>query len=411
MQGGVQMIFKTRFSLWFIIFINIFIYIVPQTAFAKFGYNFGYGDVYYLDEATDQWLHDGFSEYGLSNNSVSYSLTGRIKTEFGDQSTNALAAADLDKSDIPITNFFIYRNGPFSIQVTALPFNNPQMVDMSWDSIQNHFILAYTRTVAKWEFVYRVTNTTNRIMYVEEIKDNFGAELEIESWSYTITNREANQPLGDYVPNSKGNEGFVWKNFYLKPGQTGEITFIVATRKNPAGKQHYGECGVYHLNSNGTLKYWLDGEKDKISIDGYRFLVRVCDQLSFSVLVELSTTNIVWLIRKPGDYFVKAIDGVVKVNGNWLVNVAVTFSDFDNLIADDAQQIPVFYSLGDQTIPGDWISPLVLNNTDVNLQVSARQHGQFSIWQRIVVDNQSAGRYENTGVITFTLVNSRPFYD
>ena len=57
----------------------------------------------------------------------------------------------------------------------------------------------------------------------------------------------------------KGNYGFSWQNIYLQPGETAQITLTTITRTNPAGKQHYGDCGLHSPNAQGVLKYRYDG--------------------------------------------------------------------------------------------------------------------------------------------------------
>jgi len=388
---------------------------------------YGYGDVYRLEEETGQWIidHGGFwasidrieaDDGFFSNMGANYSITGTAIIDFEDLSVEDTYATITTLSSMnespglpDNTCEYVSRNGIFSLKVTAIPFDDPNLVDMVWDAKNKWFSLMHKNTIAKWQFTYKVTNNSSKEMFVEEVKDNYGGQLAIESWSISFSTIVDDQSQGNVNLDTDNNYGFSWTNFKLEPGQTAEITLTLATRKNPSGKQQYNECKLYTLNSTGVLKYRYKCQpgKGKYSLTGKRIRVNVCDKPPVSISVEMSAPGVDWFIRKPGDYYVKAFDAVVKVKGRKKVEVAVTFDGFNNLESDNSQQIPVFYSLGDESNPGHWITPENLNNTELGLKASAVNDAAFSMWQRVVLGTQSVGTYQDTGVITFTLVNSQ----
>lgn len=384
---------------------------------------FGYGDVYRLDEETGQWItdHCGFwaSIYRIEagdgyfgNMGANYLITGTAIIAFEDLSVDATYANATTLSSMNETHGlpnniyeYISGNGIFSITVIAIPFDDPNLVNMVWDAKNKWFSLAHKNTIAKWQFTYKVTNKSSIKMYVEEVKDNFGGELAIESWSISFSSIVDDQSQGNVNLDTDNNYGFSWTDFWLKPGQTAEITLTLATRKNPSGKQQYNECKLYTLNSTGVLKFKYKDQNGKHSLEGTEIKVNVCDKPPVSLSIVMSAPGVDWFIRKSGDYYVRAFDVMVNTTGG--KNVAVTFDDFNNLESDNSQQIPVFYSLGDESNPGHWITPENLNNTELGLKASAVNDAAFSMWQRVVLGMQSVGTYQDTGVITFTLVNSQ----
>ena len=54
-----------------------------------------------------------------------------------------------------------------------------------------------------------------------------------------------------------------------------ELSVVVETGLNPAGKQEYTSCGIHDLNSEGTLKYATDGKPGFSERKGYTFQVEV----------------------------------------------------------------------------------------------------------------------------------------
>ena len=305
----------------------------------------------------------------FGNIGVSSSIAATAVVDFHDDDASML---NVQSSS---THFYTSPDGIFSMIVTALPFEDPALIDMVWDDVNQWFVLAYPRTIARWQFTHQVTNVLNTAITILEVKDNFGAELAIESWeTHVPPGSDTDEQLDLRI---KGNYGFSWQNIYLQPGETAQITLTTITRTNPAGKQHYGDCGLHSLNAQGVLKYRYDGMKGdgEKSIEGRSFRVKVCDKPPISVCFEVSATGVEWYIRKPGDYLANPIDGTVRVtNGcNQAAEVAVTFGNFANLKSDAGQQTPVFYALGDTT---------GLGNTDLGFGI----HGVLGEQRRWLLD-------------------------
>jgi len=111
-------------------------------------------------------------------------------------------------------------------------------------------------------------------------------------------------------------------------------------------------------------------------------------------------TKATWFLRLPGDYYGRALIGTVNASHP----VAITFSGFDNPVhANSDQTLPLFFAL-DEGQPQGWLTPEQLNRTTLILPTD-RSAATWNMWQRVVLDGQSAGTYSNTGVITFTLQN------
>ncbi len=88
------------------------------------------------------------------------------------------------------------------------------------------------------------------------IKDNFGAEIEIDE--------VVSISQGDLEIKLKGKSEKVslkWEIGYLLPGETARLILLVSTDLNPAGHQEYTSPGIYELNSGATLKF-IDTEQD-----------------------------------------------------------------------------------------------------------------------------------------------------
>jgi hypothetical protein len=159
------------------------------------------------------------------------------------------------------------------------------------------------KTEVQWAVVMDVVNTYSCTMKNVTIKDNFGAELEIdEIITPTDTNHNgivdifdlstvgksyglrALEDLDEWDPVADINGDYhvdmrdlsivarsygitVWLTgksekvhlfWYigdLEPGETARIIILVSTDLNPSGQQEYSEPGIYELNSGATLRF------------------------------------------------------------------------------------------------------------------------------------------------------------
>lgn len=132
---------------------------------------------------------------------------------------------------------------------------------------------------------------------------------------------------------------------------------------------------------------------------------------------EFTGTKWTWFVRKPGSYYVDCITAKIWSNSD----VQITFSDFADLeyTGTDAVKdtIDTYYGVG--TDPGaddfiGWIPAAQLNEVGPIIYDSYNLHyGQeFKLWNRIdVFPSNSASTYRNTGTITMTLLNQKPWLD
>jgi hypothetical protein len=379
---------------------------------------FGYKDVYQYDEKTEKWVL--LEPVGESNDTAymiaDYSGTGAEGNSgswFSVKSTLSIVPAPMHTKEVRAFGIFgepdsiVHSNGPLTITVTPLTDN----VGIEQNEHgEDWFVLPGTRNYAEWQFVYTVTNLGKGAMKDITVEENFSAEIEVlgsdGSWSASAT--QGNVLI--YRPNDKQFR-FLWDGFSLGPGDWASLTIDVKLGKNPAGKQHYGDCNeIYSLNSGGVLKFKQNGKQQSYDGDSFKVWVPCTPPPSFSI--SLSATGTEWYIRKPGDYYTKMLEGTVSANGN--AAIAITFSNFDDLRPiGSSQAIPVFYALEKDEEPGEqnWITPQCLNeNASLELRVSANSTSSWGMWQRVILGTQSPGMYSNVGVITFTLVNSQPAY-
>jgi len=398
------------------------------TVSGAFAADFGYGDVYWLNETTGQWVKDVDGTWAtlkktedgdsFSGNTGGASITGSAQVAFEDPGFATLSSFQ-SLSMLAPTNSYTWVNDPenviFSITAEALPFDNPLLTDIVWDDNAKEFFLVHRNTVATWQFTYKVTNNSNVPMKSVEVTDNFNGELVILKDSAIVSGAA---PTPDIKQKQVSYElSWAWSpdfDFSIAPGKSVELTFLVMTGTNPGGKQQYFENRTYPMHSGGLLKY-KPGGKGKVSLEmgeDEKFKVRVYEDPTAppDFCFEVSCGGVEWYIRKPGDYFTKVLDATVSVTGttNLGEHMAVEFSGFGDLTLQNSdQKIPVWYSLADEIQPGAWISPRDLNDRTELLYPSEGNNASFSMWQKVDLGTQSSGMYENVGVITFTLVNSQ----
>jgi hypothetical protein len=114
-------------------------------------------------------------------------------------------------------------------------------------------------------------------------------------------------------------------------------------------------------------------------------------RLSQCVKIHLSGTRVTWFVKKPGVYVAK----VLEVEANTHLSIYVNFPDPSN--EKDSVDLKVAY--GDE-IPTEWFDDLSF------------LEDSFSLWQKINVPRSlSADTYTSTGVITFTINNSKLYID
>ncbi len=104
------------------------------------------------------------------------------------------------------------------------------------------------------------------------VKDNLGAELEIDS-PFNMTQGDVKACL---TGKSKKVHLF-WSVGTLAPGEEAHLFFLVSTDLNPSGKQCYTSCGRYELNSGPTMKYMWQGHQHSLEADSIWITVHTPD--------------------------------------------------------------------------------------------------------------------------------------
>lgn len=343
-----------------------------------------YAGVYVYDETTNSWNL-------LSDNDDSAFC---ITTQPEEYSGNII------NSDISLTVTahigVVNAENPGKFNITVNPItDNIEVIEEDGEEI----FQVDKEEYAVWEFIYRVENISeDENMNGIVVNDSFGAELDIKSSDHIYAPGVNPGKLDINFQGTMNKYSFTWYDFVLKPGEWAELIFEVETGLNPAGKQEYTACGLYDLNSGGILRYITDNNPGYSERKGYVFKVDVpCTPY---VCIDLSATEIKWYLRKPGDYYTRALEGHVASN----YPVVITFADFEFLkSAETTDTIPVFYQFNSEH-PENWINAFDLNDTQIMLPTS-NELIDWNLWQRLNLDRQDVGSYFNKGVITFTINN------
>lgn len=249
-------------------------------------------------------------------------------------------------------------------------------------------------TAAEWRFIYRVENiSTSETMTISLVTDAYGPELDVWGIGHRYSD-EGIRPGAPTIVKGIETDSFVYTNFVLQPGQWAQLTVMVRTRED----QHHPACGLYTMTSGATLRATLSSGA-AILETGPPVLA---DVLCPSYMEITMNTKMSWFLRMPGDYYALAVDGTVHAS----YPVAITFSEFGDVTsATNGQSLPVFYALNEER-PQGWLTPAQLNATSL-LVPTDDSAVKWNMWQRVVLDGQSAGTYTDKGVITFTLQNVR----
>lgn len=159
------------------VFVLTIAMLVPILTMSVTAYGqFGYGDIFVLDERTGEWIEDtdgdmavvakqraGVPVFGNvgSISSITVSTVADIRDEKAATpglKNNSAAAPALASSN---TTVYTSADGIFRIIVTALPFDDPALTDIIWDEADEQFVLSHTGIPARWQFTYEVTNTSS----------------------------------------------------------------------------------------------------------------------------------------------------------------------------------------------------------------------------------------------------------
>lgn len=142
----------------------------------------------------------------------------------------------------------------------------------------------------EWQVVWTVTNTSLAAVRQVALRNNYGAELEIDPRSVMGSRGHVDvRRLGQ----GRGATQVLWSVGDLPSGASASLTFRLRTGRNPAGKQQYHEPGQYCLDSALTV-WWKGGSFAHPCIP-----VRVPERHWLRVEVPFSRKD--RRVRKPGD--------------------------------------------------------------------------------------------------------------
>lgn len=130
---------------------------------------------------------------------------------------------------------------------------------------------------------------------------------------------------------------------------------------------------------------------------------------------EINGTKWSWFVRKPGDYYTNSVRFTLQSNGNVMLT-ASGFADLEYYLPGGVNRFIESYwfaATDPQTIPGidDWTRAAEVNGS-LTVPDSAALHEGLTayLWNRInVVECNSACIYRDTGTITITLSNQKPW--
>lgn len=257
------------------------------------------------------------------------------------------------------------------------------------------FVVPESPALVEWIFTYRVENPTRRdTMQSIVLLDGFGPGLEIVDVSPTYAPGVDPGKVEVWYDSTTYRYSFQWNGFELKPGEWAQLSIKTGPSPIPAARQ-YAACNLYRLNSAAVLRF------TSVDLGIYERHGPVYQaEIPCPPYLEVRlNTKATWFLRMPGDYYGRAIVGTITANHP----VEITFSGFGDLKhANSDQTLPVYYALSEEQ-PQGWLTPEQLNATSLRLDSEGER--TWSMWQRVVLDGQSAGTYTDTGVITFTLQN------
>lgn len=307
-------------------------------------------------------------------------------------------------------------SGRFAVNVEAVTAN----IEKIYGDGEYFFVLP-AGEYGRWRFFYRVENTHNHDVMVEIIvNDSFRGDIKIckdASGNYIYSTAGSSgialNPRGGVGKVSIRNHGekkdgsFIWHDFILLPGQWAELVMEVETGNGQWGGDGYISWERDYLNSQGTFNYRRLGSGGQKSMAGHSFILEV--PFPNSVELTLSTSEVKWYLRKPGDYHARILQGTIAGHHP----VAVSFADFHDITGSSyAETIAVYYALAEKPGPSDWLTPAELNSTVIVLELDENTNNlTWNMWQRVVLHTQRVGTYVNKGVIRLTLVNTEDSFN
>ncbi|WP_324668111.1 hypothetical protein [Geochorda subterranea] len=260
----------------------------------------------------------------------------------------------------------------------------------------------------EWEVAWHVTNRSDKALSGIRLRNHYSSELDVVPGTFNGTHGHVSfGPVGG--PHSA--TAVEWLVGDLAPGATAVLTFHVATGRNPAGKQMYGDEGEYCLDSALTV-WWGSGRQGREHDGSMSFsCVRVISRRPPWIRVEVSNTRKDWRLRRPGEYASMAFELGVASNGS----VAVLFEGFDDLHRPSSgacapgPTLPAWYARGstlEQAEAAGWVQADEFNRRWVWLEASPtlRKGRTLTFWQRLAVSEGTPScEYEDRATVVFIL--------
>lgn len=133
------------------------------------------------------------------------------------------------------------------------------------------------------------------------------------------------------------------------------------------------------------------------------------------IKVSINAGRYDWQIRKPGTFTAEPLSIDIQSNRA----IAVSFSNFNDLKSktNNPGTIPIYYGFGAtlaETERNGWIRSVKLNRRTVTAfpGPDGINHLNRKIWPKIEITKTTrAGDYENTGYLTFTILETQYYLD
>lgn len=179
-----------------------------------------------------------------------------------------------------------------------------------------------------------------------------------------------------------------------------------------------GVTWVHKEPGNGLARCWRSGGAQG-ECNQTSYVVNITHHAAMAQWSEWSIggTRWDWRILKPGTYAADCIEFKLQSNNSVLID----YEDFADLLRTTEggvkQTIDTYYSFGEsigQAESNGWVRAADLNEHDDIIPDSAVLHVNYvtKLFNKIVVENcNSSGEYEDTAVITLTLLNQQPWVD
>jgi len=174
-----------------------------------------------------------------------------------------------------------------------------------------------------------------------------------------------------------------------------------------------GEWDMNAGNARALTSMPTQGSCNKVN---WEILITTEAQIAQWCKWEINGTKWTWFVRKPGDYYTNSVYFFLQSNGDVVLS-ATGFSDLEYYIPDQGVNRFIetywFVTPDPGVVPGidDWTRAEEVNGSILVEDSLALHEGlRAYLWNRIkVVECNSACIYRDSGTITITLKNQKPW--